>query len=279
MWELDYKESWALKNRCFWTVVLEKTLESPLDCKEIQPVHSEGDQSWVFIERADAETETAILWPPHAKSWLIGKDPDPGRDWGQDEKGTTEDEIAGWYHWLDAPKLDEFGSTPGIGDGQGGLLCCNSWDRKDLDMTEWLNWTVLRYEKMQQDEILSWTITRTQVSGDLWLLRPSPIIAHWVAYQQKPSSELGTSLSNKAGKKWSLNAPKVWFDLWPQGGHVNYKLAFTKSTEQQRHLPSASTESEPHDPIAVALQQLWSEALHAPGHPVRWVFRQLDFFF
>ena len=94
MWELDYKESWAPKNWCFWTVVLEKTLESPLDCKEIQPVHPKGGQSWVFTGRTDAEAETAILWPPHAKSWLIGKDPDAGRDWRQEEKGTTEDDMA-----------------------------------------------------------------------------------------------------------------------------------------------------------------------------------------
>ena len=100
MLELDYKESWALKNWCFWTVVLEKTLESPLDCKEIQPVHLEEDQSWVFIGRTDAEAETPVLWPPHAKSWLIGKDPDAGRDWGQEEKGTTEDEMVGWHHQL-----------------------------------------------------------------------------------------------------------------------------------------------------------------------------------
>ena len=100
MWELDHKESWVLKNWCFWTVVLEKTLESPLDCKEIQPVHPKGDQSWVYIGRTDAEDETPILWPPHAKSWLIGKDSDAGRDWGQEEKGTTEDEMAGWHHWL-----------------------------------------------------------------------------------------------------------------------------------------------------------------------------------
>ena len=100
MWELDWGEGWALKNWCFWTVVLEKTLESPLDCKEIQPVHPKGDQSWVSIGRTDAEAETPILWPPHAKSWLIGKDPDAGRDWGQEEKGTTEDEMAGWHHQL-----------------------------------------------------------------------------------------------------------------------------------------------------------------------------------
>ena len=101
MWELDYKESWALKNWCFWTVVLEKTLESPLDCKDFQSVHPKGDQSWVFIGRIDAKAETPILWPPHAKSWLIGKDSDAGRDWGQEEKGTTEDEMAGWHHQLD----------------------------------------------------------------------------------------------------------------------------------------------------------------------------------
>ena len=106
MWELDYKESWALKNWCFWFVVLEKTLESPLDCKEIQPVHPKGDQSWVFIGRTDAEAETPVLWPPCAKSWLIGKDPDAGKDWRQEEKGTTEDEMVGWHNWLNG---HEFG--------------------------------------------------------------------------------------------------------------------------------------------------------------------------
>ena len=105
MWELDYKESWAPKNWCFWTVVLEKTLESPLDCKEIQPVHHKEDQSWVYIGKTDAEAETPLLWPPHAKSWLIGKDPDAGRDCGQEEKGTREDEMAGWPHWLDGPEF------------------------------------------------------------------------------------------------------------------------------------------------------------------------------
>ena len=100
MWELDYKESWALKNLCVWTVVLEKTLESPLDCKEIQPVYPKGDQSWIFIGSSDAEAETAIFWLPDVKNWLIGKDPDAGKDWRQEEKGTTEDEIVGWHHWL-----------------------------------------------------------------------------------------------------------------------------------------------------------------------------------
>ena len=106
MWDLDGVESWVLKNWCFWTVVLEKTLESPLDCKEIQPVYPEGGQSWVFIGRIDGEAETPIFWPPHAKSWLIVKDCDAGRDWGQEEKGTTEDEMAGWHHRLDAHEFE-----------------------------------------------------------------------------------------------------------------------------------------------------------------------------
>ena len=123
---------------CFWTVVLEKTLESPLDCKEIQPIHSKGHQSWVFIGRTDAEAETPILWPPHEKSWLIEKDPDAEGEWGQEEKGMTEDEMAGWHHQLDG---HEFGWTLGVGDGQRGLACCDSWGRKESDMTERLNWT------------------------------------------------------------------------------------------------------------------------------------------
>ena len=127
MWELDYKEGWALKNWCFWTVVLEKILESPLDCKEIQPVYPKEDQSWVFIGRTDFEVEAAVLWPPDAKSWLIWKDPDAGKDWEQEEKGTTEDEMAGWHNQLDR---HGFGWTLGVGDGQGGLACCDSWGLK-----------------------------------------------------------------------------------------------------------------------------------------------------
>ena len=106
MWELDHKESLALKNWCFWTVVFKKTLESSLDSEEIQPVYPKGDQSWVFIERNDAEAETPIPWPPHAKSWLIGKDPDAGKDWGQEEKGMTEDEMAGWHHQLNGHEFE-----------------------------------------------------------------------------------------------------------------------------------------------------------------------------
>ena len=130
----------STENWCFWTMVLEKTLESPLDCKEVQPVHPKGDQSCVFIGRSDAKAETPILWPPHVKSWLIGKDPDSGRDWGQEEKGMTEDEMAGWHHQLDGHK---FLWTPGVGDGQGDLACCDLWGRKESDTTERLNWAEL----------------------------------------------------------------------------------------------------------------------------------------
>ena len=136
MWELNYKENWALNNWCFWTVVLEKTSESPLDCKEIQPVHPKGDQSWLFIGKTDAEAETPVLWPPGEKNWLIGKDPDTEKDWRQEEKGMTEDEMVGWHHWPDG---HEFEQVLGAGDGQGCLECCSPWGRNESDMTEWLN--------------------------------------------------------------------------------------------------------------------------------------------
>ena len=140
MWELDYKESWAPKNWCFWTVVLEKTLESPLESKEIQPVHPKGDQSWMFIGRTDVEAETPILWPPNVKRWLIWKDPDAGKDWGQEEKRMTEDAMVGWHHWL---KGHGFGWSLEVGDGQGGLACCGSWGHRESDTTVRLSWTKL----------------------------------------------------------------------------------------------------------------------------------------
>ena len=139
-WELDHKESRAPKDWCFWTVVLERTLESPLDCKEIQPVHPKGDQSLIFFGRTDAEVEAPILWPPDTKNWLIGKDPDAGKGWRQEEKGTTEDEMVGWHHRLNRR---EFEQASGVGDGQGDLVCCSPWGRKKSDTTERLNWTEL----------------------------------------------------------------------------------------------------------------------------------------
>ena len=141
MWELDHKESWVPKNWCFWTMVLPKILESPLDYKDIQPVHPKGNQSWIFIRRTDAKTETLILWPPD-ENWLIGKDPNAGKDWRQEEEGRTEDEMVGWHHWLNG---HEFELVPRVGDGQGSLACCSPWGHKELDMTEPLNWTELHF--------------------------------------------------------------------------------------------------------------------------------------
>ena len=139
MWELDYKESWAPKNWCFWTVVLEKTRESPSDCKKIKQVNPEGNQSWIFIGRTDAEAETPILWPPDAKNWLFGKDPDAGKDWRQEERGTTEDEMVGWHHRLNG---HEFEQAPGVGDGQRSLVCYSPWGHKESNTTEQLNWYI-----------------------------------------------------------------------------------------------------------------------------------------
>ena len=135
MWELHHKESWAPKNWCFWTVVLEKTLESPLDGKEIPPVNSKGNQPWIFIGRTNAEAEAPKLWPPDVKGWLIGKDPDAGKDWRQEEKGTTEDEMVGWHHHLNVHKFEQ---TLEDSEGQGSLACCGPWGRKELDTTNWL---------------------------------------------------------------------------------------------------------------------------------------------
>jgi len=145
-YELDCEESWVPKNWGFTTSVLEKTLNSPLNCKEIQPVHPKGDPSRVFIGKTDAEPKVPIFWRPHAKLWLIGKDLEAGRYWGQREKGTTEDERAGWHHWLDG---HEFEWTLGVGDGQGGLACWDSWGHKESHTTEHLNWTELPPELKQ----------------------------------------------------------------------------------------------------------------------------------
>ena len=137
MWKLNYKGSWTPKNWCFWTVVLEKTLESSLDSKEIQPVHPKGNQSWIFIGRTDVEAKAPIFWPPDARNWLIGKEPDAGKDWRQKEKGTTEDETVGWHHWLNGHESEQ---APGVGDRQGSLACCNPWGLKESDITEWMIW-------------------------------------------------------------------------------------------------------------------------------------------
>ena len=136
MWELDHKESWMLKNWCFWTMVLEMTLQSPFDCKEVQPVHPKGNQSWIFIGRSDAEAETPILWPPDLKNWFLGKDFDIVKDWRQEEKGMTEDEMVEWHHQLNG---HEFEQAPGDGEGQGSLVCCSPLGCKSW--TQLSDWT------------------------------------------------------------------------------------------------------------------------------------------
>ena len=199
MWVLDCEESWAQKNWCFWTVVLEKTLESPLDCKEIQSVHSEGDQPWDFFGRNDAKVETPVFWPPHAKSWFIGKDPDAGRDWGQEEKGMTKNEMAEWHHWLDGRKSEW---TPGVGDGQGGQACCNSCVRKESDTTERLNWIDLNW-KLLSSPIVKKTVMDTQCFSEpptsntlaylgslMWQLFPN-----WAGHSHLNLSTFESSLS------------------------------------------------------------------------------------
>ena len=165
MWELDHKESWMPKNWCFWTVVLEKTLESPLDCKEIQPVHPKGNQSWIFIGRIDAEAETPIPWPPDAKNWLTEKDLDAGTDWRrEEEKGTIEDEMVGWHHRLNG---HEFKQALGVGDGQGSLACCSPWGHKESDTTEQqLNWGVV--SKAMLMVTLASVLVRSLTTGSEW---------------------------------------------------------------------------------------------------------------
>ena len=136
MWDLDHRKGWVPKNWRFQIVVLEKTLESPLDCKEIQLVHPKGNQFWIFIGKTDAEVESPILWPSDAMSWLIGKDPDAGKDWRQEERGMTKEEMVGWHHWLSGR---EFEQALGDSEGQGSLACCSPWGCQELDMTEQLN--------------------------------------------------------------------------------------------------------------------------------------------
>ena len=176
MWELEYKESWALKNWCFWTVVLDKTLESPLSCKEIQRIHPEGNQSWIFIGRTDAEAKIPILWPPDVKNWLFWKDHDAGKDWRHADKGITKDEMVGWHHWLDG---QEFEQAPGAGNGHRSLACCSPWGRKESDKTEGLNWTELNWcrESMRRCIFCSSEVKWHLTSSSLFSLMMS---FHWL---------------------------------------------------------------------------------------------------
>ena len=214
MWELVYKESWVLKNWCFWTVVLERTLEVPLDCKEIQPVHPKGDQSWAFIGRTDAEAEIPILRSPDAKNWLIWKDPDAGKDWGQEEKVMTEDEMFGWHYWLNG---HEFGWTLAVGDGQG-LACCSPWGHKESDTTERLNWNELKGTFILTSGNRLWGFTCTYFwincsvlfqrgrpltpSSIIWRSQGLPTVLAWALWVSTTECYLKISFFHQ---NWSLN--------------------------------------------------------------------------
>ena len=204
MWELDYKEGWAPKNWCFWTVVLEKTLESPLDCKEIQPVHPKGDQSWLFIGRTDAEGP--ILWPTDVKSWLIRKDPDAGKAWRQqEEKGTTEDEMVRWHHRLHGQEVEQ---APGDGEGQGSLACCGPWGQTRLS-----NWTTKERTRAACESALSpeqsaQSGREGQSHHGSWLLGLCTLENATPSGQQAPSTASGPQAGVFIPSV--SNAPDIW---------------------------------------------------------------------
>ena len=213
MWELDYKEGWAQKNWYFWTVVLEKTLESPLDCKEIKPVNPKKNKSWMFIGRTDAKAEVPILWPPDSKNWLMGKDPDAEKDWRQEEKVMTEDEMVGWHHQLNG---HGFGWTPGVVDGQGGLACCISWGHKESDTTEWLNWT-----EHLQNQILFCLDMQHKLLRILWGLKPEPSSCYpqWFCRSSTIARDAPSLLHDEEGPRWEdwngcgLHLPRLTVSL------------------------------------------------------------------
>ena len=196
MWELDHKEGWAWKNWCFWTVVLEKTLESSLDCK-IKPINPKGNQSWIFIGRTDAEAEAPILWPPDAKSWLIGKDSDARKDRGQWEKGTTEDELVGWHHQLNG---HEFEQAPGDGEGQGSLVCCSPWGhRVRQDLTNQLLHTK------------TWSGTHSESGGDV-------LSSHWAQMHSCKLKNAHMPVSPSLASCPALLATLLWLGRPVTGG-------------------------------------------------------------
>ena len=208
MWGLDHKESWAPNNQCFWIVVLEKTLESPLDCKEIQPVHPKGNQSWIFIGKTDAEAEVPKLWPHDAKSWLTRKDSYSREDWRQEEKWITEDGMVGWHHWF---KGNEFEQAPGDGDGQGGLACCSPWGHKESDTTELLNWLNMPLlTRRFESPFLQW-----RVYYSTQLVRPLHIIlvSRWMYFYN-------LIYTGKATMKW------IYFK---KGNNIQWKTEYLLS--------------------------------------------------
>ena len=193
-------------------MLLEKTLESPLDHKEIQSVHPKGDQSWVFIRRTDVEAETPILWPPDLKSWLIWKDPDAGKDWGQEEKGTTRDEMVGWHHRLNG---NGFEWTLGVGDGQGGLVCCGSWGHKESDMTDWLT-MICRWHHPYGRK---WRGTKKSLdeseSGE-W--------KSWLKAQHSGNKDHGIRSHHFMGNRWGNSGNSVWLYFFGLQNHCRWWL-------------------------------------------------------
>ena len=202
MEKLDHKEGWVAKNWCFQTVVSEKTLESPLDCKEIQPVHPKGDQSWIFTGRTDAESDATILWPPDVKSWLTGKDPDAGKDRGQEEKGTTEDEMVGQHHQLNRHEFEEI---PGDSEWQWSLACCSSWGHEESDTTEQLKnnnffllwfspaWSSQRTVKEYKWDLHEGSWTRCPIHLSPSLLNTWPELEEHIEHSPKPRGHRGSS--------------------------------------------------------------------------------------
>ena len=200
-WELDFKESWASKNWCFWTVVLEKTLGSPLNCK-IKPVNSKGNQSWIFVGRTVAKAEIPILWPPDANNWLIEKDPDVGKDWRQEEKEMTEDEMVGWHHWLDGHESEQ---VPGVSDGQESLAFCSPRGGKESDVNE-LNWNTCNIINQQSKTLTHLpTPTYNSCSGIIKMV--------WLCYQENKlgfevkSWQLTVTIFKWAGNGWKFIPP------------------------------------------------------------------------
>ena len=223
IWQLDYKEIWAPKNCCFWTVVLEKTLESPLDCKEIQPVHPKGDQSWVFIGRTDVEAETPILWPRDVKSWLVWKDPDAGKDWGQEEKGTTEDEMVEWHHWLNG---HEFGWAPGVlqGDREAWRAAVHGLAKSWTRLSDWteLYWIMVlcvfffnlfKFLHFYFGEAFGcWA---TQLGKFPYSINLCFLLMHFWLYHASLCPE--TKEDNKKKIMWNLEGPRYNFLPWSVG--------------------------------------------------------------
>ena len=229
-------ESWTVKKAEWGRIdaveridLLEKTLESPLHCKEIQPVHPKGNQSWMLIGRTDAEAETPILRPPDVENWLTGKDPDAGKDWRWEEKGTTEDEMVGWHHWLNGP---EFEWTPGVGDGQGGLACCGSWGRKESETTEWLNWTEQGWHRVKSNRALAveggeggtngessvetYTLTYVkQWEFSVWPGRSSDKLEGWDGVGGGRACPEGGDLCTMADQYWCMQTAS-WKEAFPE---------------------------------------------------------------